>query len=97
MLGHTVIVADPGFAAMYATRPKRVKTDKRDARTRTRSVAIIKAFVRREGLRLPSGETEQTVSKLAALPLPPHVLEAAPAVVTAYAATCRRPSERSTI
>src|SRR5512142_892158 len=32
-LGHAVIVADPGFAAMYATRSKRVKTDKRDART----------------------------------------------------------------
>ena len=32
-LGHTVIVADPSFAAMYATRSKRVKTDKRDART----------------------------------------------------------------
>lgn len=32
-LGHAVIVADPGFAAMYATRSKRVKTDERDART----------------------------------------------------------------
>ena len=32
-LGHRVIVADPGFAAMYATRSSRVKTDKRDART----------------------------------------------------------------
>ncbi|MES2179790.1 MAG: hypothetical protein V4550_18160 [Gemmatimonadota bacterium] len=31
-LGHTVIVADPSFAAMYATRSKRVKTDKRDVR-----------------------------------------------------------------
>ena len=108
-LGHTVIVADPGFAAMYATRSKRVKTDKRDARTlceavqlgayravhrasdaqralraqlavrdalvrtRTRYVALIKAAVRREGLRLPSGEAEQTVAKLAALPLPAHV------------------------
>jgi transposase len=30
-LGHTVIVADPDFAAMYATRSKRMKTDKRDA------------------------------------------------------------------
>jgi transposase len=30
--GHTVIVADPGFAPMYATRSSRVKTDKRDAR-----------------------------------------------------------------
>ena len=108
-LGHTVIVADPGFAAMYATRSKRVKTDKRDARTlcealqlgayravhrasdaqqhlraqlavrdalvrtRTRYIALIKAAVRREGLRLPSGEAEQTVAKLAMLPLPAHV------------------------
>jgi Transposase. len=32
-LGHDVIVADPGFAPMYATRSKKVKTDKRDART----------------------------------------------------------------
>jgi transposase len=110
-LGHTVIVADPGFAAMYATRSKRVKTDKRDARTlcealqlgayraihrasdaqrqiraqlavrdalvrtRTRYVAIIKASVRREGLRIPSGDAEHTVAKLQALPLPTHVLE----------------------
>jgi transposase len=110
-LGHTVIVADPSFAAMYATRSKRVKTDKRDARTlcealqlgayreihrasdaqrevrahlavrdtlvrtRTRYVAIIKAFVRREGLRIPSGDAEHTVAKLQALPLPSHVLE----------------------
>jgi transposase len=109
-LGHTVIVADPGFAAMYATRSKRVKTDKRDARTlcealqlgayraihrasdaqrhlraqlvvrdalvrtRTRYVAIIKAFVRREGLRIPSGDVEHTVAKLRALAHPPHVL-----------------------
>jgi len=32
-LGHTVIVADPNFAPMYASRSRRVKTDKRDART----------------------------------------------------------------
>lgn len=110
-LGHTVIVADPSFAAMYATRSKRVKTDKRDARTlcealqlgayraihrasdaqrdvrahlavrdalvrtRTRYVAIIKAFVRREGLRIPSGDAEHTVAKLQALALPSHVFE----------------------
>jgi transposase len=109
-LGHTVIVADPGCAAMYATRSTRVKTDKRDARTlcealqlgayraihrasdaqrhlraqlvvrdalvrtRTRYVAILKAFVRREGLRLPSGDVEHTVTKLHALALPRHVL-----------------------
>jgi transposase len=31
-LGHEVIVADPNFAPMYATRTRRVKTDRRDAR-----------------------------------------------------------------
>jgi transposase len=32
-LGHEVVVADPNFAPMYATRNKKIKTDKRDART----------------------------------------------------------------
>lgn len=32
-LSHEVIVADPNFAPMYATRRRRVKTDRRDART----------------------------------------------------------------
>jgi transposase len=31
-LGHEVIVADPNFALMYATRSRKVKTDRRDAR-----------------------------------------------------------------
>ncbi|HWW73768.1 MAG TPA: IS110 family transposase, partial [Pyrinomonadaceae bacterium] len=31
-LGYEVIVADPNFAPMYATRDRRIKTDKRDAR-----------------------------------------------------------------
>jgi transposase len=31
-LGHEVIVADPNYAPMYATRSRRSKTDKRDAR-----------------------------------------------------------------
>jgi len=102
-LGHEVIVADPSYAPMYATRSRRVKTDERDARTlaeacrlgayravhrvsdaqrhvrselavrdalvrtRTRYVALIKTTVRREGLRLPQGEPERTVAKLAAL------------------------------
>ncbi len=116
-LGHAVIVADPNFAPMYATRSRRVKTDRRDARTlaeacqlgayrrahrlsparqqvraelavrealirtRTRYVALVKALVRREGLRLPSGEPEHTVAKLAALPLSPTVTaELAPVV-----------------
>ena len=31
-LGHEVSVADPNFAPMYATRTRKVKTDRRDAR-----------------------------------------------------------------
>jgi hypothetical protein len=34
----------------------------------------LEAFVRREGLRIPSGDVEHTVAKLRALALPPHVL-----------------------
>jgi transposase len=110
-LGHEVIVADPGFAPMYATRSKKVKTDKRDARTlaeacvlgayrathrvsaeqrhvrsellvrdslvrtRTRYVALIKAVVRREGLRLSQGEPEHTASKVRAIELREEVLQ----------------------
>lgn len=114
-LGHEVIVADPTFAPMYATRRRGVKTDRRDARTlaeacrlgayrrahrasdaqrhvradlavrealvrtRTRYVALVKAFVRREGLRLPSGNAEHTERKLAALVLPSELaIELAP-------------------
>jgi transposase len=105
-LGHEVIVADPTFAPMYATRRRGVKTDRRDARTlaeacrlgayrpahrasdaqrhvraelavrealvrtRIRYAALVKAFIRREGLRLPSGEVANTEAKLAALPMP---------------------------
>jgi transposase len=29
-LGHTVVVADPNYAAMYGTRVRRIKTDRRD-------------------------------------------------------------------
>lgn len=90
---------------MYATRSRRVKTDKRDARalceagklgayrpihrvsdaqrhvraelavrdavvrTRTRYVALIKAAVRREGLRLGQGDPERTAAKLATIEL----------------------------
>ena len=31
-LGHEVVVADPNFAPMYATRTRKVKTDRGDAR-----------------------------------------------------------------
>lgn len=110
-LGHEVIVADPNYAPMYATRSRRVKTDKRDARTlaealrlgayrpahrvsaarrhvraelavrealvrtRTRHIAIAKAFVRREGLRVPSSESHLVATRVATLEVPP-LLEA---------------------
>ena len=110
-LGHEVIVADPNYAPMYATRSRRVKTDKRDARTlaealrlgayrpahrvsaarrhvraelavrealvrtRTRYIAIAKAFVRREGLRVPSSESHLVAKRVATLVIPP-LLEA---------------------
>src|SRR5262245_13394712 len=90
-LGHEVIVADPNFAPMYTTRSRRVKTDRRDARTladacrlgayrpaqrtsaaqrtvraqlavrealvrtRTRYISVIRAVLRRDGVRVPSG------------------------------------------
>lgn len=105
-LGHEVIVADPNYAPMYATRSRRVKTDRRDARTlaealrlgayrpahrvsatrrhvraelavrealvrtRTRYIAIAKAFVRRDGLRVPSSESHLLAQRVAALPVP---------------------------
>ena len=111
-LGHDVIVADPSYAPMYASRSRRVKTDKRDARTlaeacrlgayravhrvsdaqrhvrselavrdalvrtRTRYVALIKAAVRREGLRLTQGDPESTARKLAALTALPDATRA---------------------
>jgi transposase len=90
-LGHEVIVADPNFAPMYATRTRKVKTDRRDARAladacmlgayrrahrlsdvqrhvrgrllvrdalvraRTRYISVIRALLRQQGYRVPSG------------------------------------------
>ena len=39
-LGHTVIVADPNFAPMYATRSRRIKTDQRDAQALMEACAL---------------------------------------------------------
>ncbi|MGH7627286.1 MAG: IS110 family transposase [Gemmatimonadaceae bacterium] len=104
-LGHEVIVADPNFAPMYATRSRRAKTDRRDARTlmeacrlgayrpayrlsdarrhvraelavrealvrtRTRYIAVAKALVRRDGLRVAGSEAEHVAQRIAALEL----------------------------
>ncbi len=104
-LGHTVVVADPNYAPMYATRARRVKTDKRDARaladalkvgayhvahrvsaerrhvraelavrealvrTRTRYIALAKALVRRDGLRVAGSEAHLVAKRIGALAL----------------------------
>jgi transposase len=102
-LGHDVIVANPNFAPMYATRSRRTKTDRRDARTlmeacrlgayrpayrlsdarrhvraelavrealvrtRTRYIALAKALVRRDGLRVAGSEPHLVPKRIAAL------------------------------
>jgi transposase len=105
-LGHEVIVGDPNFAPMYATRTRKVKTDRRDARalqdacvlgayrpthrlsdaqrhvrgrltvrdtlvrTRTRYISLIRALLRQQGYRVPSGSAEAFGQRVATLPLP---------------------------
>jgi len=104
-LGHEVIVADPNFAPMYATRSRRVKTDRRDAvtladacrlgayrpahrtserqrqvraelivresvvRSRTKFIALVGALLRREGLRIRSGNADQFLDRLDDVPM----------------------------
>jgi transposase len=104
-LGHEVVVADPNFAPMYATRSRRVKTDKRDARalcgacrlgayrpahrtserqrhvraqlavrealvrTRSKYISLIRALVRRDGLRVAAGTPRSFAARLDRLPL----------------------------
>jgi transposase len=105
-LGHEVIVADPNFAPMYATRTRKVKTDRRDARalaeagvlgayrrahrlsdpqrhvrgrllvrdalvrTRTQYISLIRALLRQQGYRVPSGSAEAFVARVRTVALP---------------------------
>jgi transposase len=109
-LGHEVIVADPNFAPMYATRSRKVKTDRRDARalaeacrlgayrpahrlsdaqrhvrgrwgvrdalvrTRTRYISLIRALLRQQGFRVPSGSAESFIQRVQDLSLPGRLL-----------------------
>jgi transposase len=104
--GHEVVVADPNFAPMYATRSKKVKTDRRDARalaeacrlgafrpahrasdeqrrvrarlsirealvrSRGRHISLVRALLRREGLRVADGATERFVARVAKVDVP---------------------------
>jgi transposase len=49
-LGHEVVVADPNFAPMYATRTRKVKTDRRDARAR-QEACLLGAYPRASAVR----------------------------------------------
>jgi len=71
----------PVHRASAAQRHVRAQLAVRDAliRTRTHSVSVVKALVRRDGLRLPPGNPEHTETTLAALALaPPLAAEVAP-------------------
>lgn len=106
-LGHEVIVADPNYAPMYATRSRRVKTDRRDAlalmdacrlgayrpahrtsdaqrevrallitrdtlvRARVRVIQVLRALLRREGLRVRTGLSVNFSRRLAEVELTP--------------------------
>lgn len=108
-LGHEVIVADPNYAAMYGSRSRKVKTDKRDVaalteacrtgvfrrahrmsavaqelrqtmrvrahlvQLRSRTISLLRAVLRREGLRLPSGSAERLLTRLDRLTIPAPV------------------------
>lgn len=125
-LGHTVIVVDPNYAAMYGARSRKVKTDKRDVAAlalanrrgvyraahrvrpaaralrqhlrvrrhlveqRTALINLVRAMLRQDGLRLPSGPAEAVLRRLDRVPLSPALQAAlAPvrAILTALQAT----------
>ena len=105
-LGHEVIVADPNYAAMYGSRSRKIKTDRRDGaalaeanrtgvyrrahrasaasqtlrqtlrvrshlvQLRSRTISLLRAQLRREGVRLPSGSAEGLVTRLDRLAVP---------------------------
>jgi transposase len=81
-LGHEVIVAGPNFAPMYATRDRRIKTDKRDARalcealirTRTKYISLIGALASREGCRIKAGPSPSFARRVEQAGLPAHTL-----------------------
>ena len=112
-LGHEVVVADPNFAPMYATRSRRVKTDRRDARAlcdachlgayrpahrstdgsrdrrarlavrevlvgmRTKMISLVRALVRGQGLRIPSGGAVTFARRLSKVELSKELAEQA--------------------
>lgn len=111
-IGHEAVVVDPTYAAMYGSRSRKVKTDKRDVaalalanrrgvyrcahrvppatralrqhlrvrrqlvRQRTGLINLLRALLRQEGMRLPSGQTESIVARVERLDVPPALRSA---------------------
>jgi transposase len=109
-MGHEVIVADPNYAAMYGSRSRKVKTDRRDVaalaeanrtgvyrrahrvsagalrlrqtlrirrhlvQLRSGTISLLRAVLRREGLRLASGSAETILARVDRLVIPDHVV-----------------------
>jgi len=99
-LGHEAVVVDPTYSAMYGSRSRKVKTDKRDVaalalanrrggyrrahrvpaatrtlrqqlrirrqlvQQRTGLINLLRAVLRQEGLRLPSGQAESLLTRV---------------------------------
>ena len=125
-LGIEVIVADPNYAPMYATRSRRVKTDRRDAqalmdacrlgayrpahrtsdtqrqvrallsarvnlvRTRIRQIQVMRALLRRKGLRVRSGQTSSFAARMDEQQLPEWLKGIVAPVVTVMAEVNRQ-------
>jgi transposase len=105
-LGHEAVVVDPTYAAMYGSRSRKVKTDKRDVaalavanrrgvfrrahrvppatrtlrqhlrirrqfvQQRTALINLLRAVLRQDGLRLPSGQAESVLARVQHLGIP---------------------------
>ena len=105
-IGQEAVVVDPTYAAMYGSRSRKVKTDKRDVaalalanrrgvyrrahrvppatralrqqlrvrrqlvQQRTGLINLLRALLRQEGMRLPSGQAESIVARVARLDVP---------------------------
>src|SRR5918995_1788430 len=110
-LGHEVVVADPNYTLMYATRSRRVKTDQRDVaaladacrlgiyrpahrrspahkrlpralknrdhvvRLRTKTINLVRAQLRAEGIRVRPGMSETFAARVRQTPVPTELAQ----------------------
>ena len=94
-LGHEVIVADPNFAPMYATRTRKVKTDRRDARALAEA-CLLGAYRPAHRLSDPQRHVRGRLVVRDALVRTRFAAGDAPAAAlgSPYTASCLRPQDR---